>query len=312
MNPKQLLQLAAIFLSTVALPATTHAQFAGLDIFSSMTKNTNKWGADIINGVAALIQTNGQIHLIAPGTPETDNMMAWVWATNAPLASSWSVQLDMSVPFITLPSPNTAVGIGIAVLNGEDDSDVLAMNLEQVRFGGPQMQNFFSSLDVDGNGTETAAAASNSSGAVRISWDAASHLLRAWHDGDGASNGYTWTLLRTFDPTASTNWNMNLTNSCVVAVHGYTESIPVTTENNITLDNFFFQDDTRPTIQIESIHPNLVVSWPGQMIDYFLETSGSPSGGWTNSPDSGMLVNDRRQVTFSATTNRFFRLRRNG
>ena len=310
MNLSSLSRCVSILLSTFVLPSAVHAQFTGLDVFSSQTKNTNKWGADVGTGVAELVQTNHQLHLVTTSAPGSDDFKAWPWKTNVPLSQNWTVQIDVSVPFIALPAGFSAVGVGLAALNGNDDTDVLTMNLELVRSGGPQEQNFFSSLDIDGAGGEMSMPATNSFGAVQISWNVTNQLLRASYDPDGAANGYTWTLLRSFNPSATTNWNVNLGDSCMIAVHGYAESTLVDLTNNVTIDEFYLRDDSRPALRIDRATSFVKVSWPAEYRDYHLESSGTSSAGWAFTGGLFILENDRRQTSIPLNTNQFFRLKK--
>ena len=302
--------ILAVFLALApcAVPA---ASFSGLDQFGGVAKNPVRWGPDLASNVGQFVQTNDRLHFITVGTVTDDDFMAWPWQVgNAPWDRDWSVQLDVQVPFLPLAPGSTAVGVGLVVFNSANSDDTLTMHLEQVRSGGPQMRNFFSNLHLQGAGTETSVPAPFESGSVQLRWNATNQTLSASWDGTGGADGYAWTLLNSFSPALPATWSMGPTNSFIVGVVGYAEETAVSLTNQVTMDNFFLQDETRTPLRLDQSETNVVLSWPGEAVSFQLQNSLTVTGAWANVGQTASVVNERRQVILPASGNQFFRLKR--
>lgn len=284
--------------------------FGGFDEFTSSAKDTNRWGAEFAEGTGQLIQTNTRVHFVTGPAPEGDDFIAWPWQLgHGPWDRDWRVQLDVQVPYIPLAPGHTAVGVGIVVVDSGNFDNNFSMHLEQVRSNGPQMRNFFNAVEVQGDNTEFSIAAPSESGSVQIRWSATNQTLTAWWDGTGGVDGYNWTLLNTFQPGLTTNWNMGPSRSFLIAVVGYAEGTAVSLTNQVFMDNFFLEDESRMRLRIAPSGTNVAVSWPAEAISFRLQSSLNVTGVWAGVTAPTAVADGRRQVTLPATGREFFRLK---
>ena len=203
------------------------------------------------------------------------------------------------------------MGVGLVVFNSANTNDTFTMHLEQVRSGGPQMRNFFSNLHLQGNGNETSVTAPFESGSVQIRWSATNQILSASWDGTGGTDGYAWTLLSSFSPALPATWNMGPSDSFIVGLLGYMEETTVSLTNQVTMDNFYFQDETRTPLRLDLSETNLSLSWPGEAVSFQLQSSLTVTGVWANVSQTSSVVNERRQTILPASGDQFFRLKQN-
>jgi hypothetical protein len=227
--------LLVAFFAALVSPAM--AQFTGSDAFTASSKNTALWGPDIQSGSGQLTQSGGLLRLTSTGGTD-DDLMLWPWlGGQGPLDSSWSVQLDVMVPVITLGDGYRAVGMGIGVRNSEDDSQHFTVALENERSTGqPQKHQYVCAVDYDNDTTETGVTSGGTTGAVRISWNAGTQVLTAHYDADGPTNGYAWTAFASFNPLEG--WGMDVTDDLEIYVGGYSEFTAVSIAQNVRADNF--------------------------------------------------------------------------
>lgn len=224
-------------------PAPAVSGFTGRDDFSATSRTTTKWGTPVPFGPGLLTQSgDGVVRFSSSpggGVGENDDkIMVWPWIGDAPFATSWSIQADVHMPHFALSPGHSATGMGIGVCQSADTDDAFFMHLENVRSNGPQMFNFFNSVEIDDDNTEHATPATSRLGAVRVSWNATTKLLRAEYDPDGPVGGYNWQLLNSFNPVTG-GWNMAASSKFKILLSGYSEvdSVPLTA--NIYADNFY-------------------------------------------------------------------------
>lgn len=219
---------------------------SGFDLFTADAKDPVKWGEDFGEGIADLSQSgDGVLRLTANGATD-DDFRARPWIGDAPFATSWSIQTDVHVPYIPLAPGYTAVGMGLAVMNSEDDEDNFSCILENYRNNGPgQLYHFLGAADINGDGEEIFAPTSGTHAAVRISWNAATKLLSAEYDADGPVGGYQWTTFDTFNP-ATGGWGMTSGQRFKIFLVGTAELTPVTLGHNVYADNFYTFGVTQP------------------------------------------------------------------
>lgn len=237
----------------IASSSLAFGQFTGLDDFSGATKNTTKWGDPFVEGSGLLSMSgDGVVRYSSSGGPVLDRFMAWPWIVgNAPFNKNWTAQADVNVPVIPIPAGNTAIGMGIAVLNSADPEDNFTSSLENYRTANNPVQehHFFSSFDVNGDGQdEIFSPASGGSAAVRLSWDAGTQTLTASFDADGAIGGYVWTPFRSVQPALPVNWDMNGSETFQLAIFGYSEETDAVLADNLFIDNFYLMDQSNPVV----------------------------------------------------------------
>ena len=229
------------FLAGLIMWAAPAQAFVGSDDFTIGGPGSN-WDPNFTTSGAGLLQQNGDgvVRYSSSGAGDEDRV--WGWQVGlAPLATNWSMQLDVTVPnAISLGGSFRAVGIGLVVLNDADANDTMGSVMEEVSFGDPtEFHNFFSSQEINGvTQPELSASAPSDSGAVRIQWDAGSSILAAQYDADGATGGYNWTTLRSFNPTLGGTWNMGGSDSFRLALLSYSESVAVSNSDGVMADNF--------------------------------------------------------------------------
>jgi len=230
--------LSSIFVACYAmLCSPAMGQFTGTDAFTASAKNTALWGPNLQSGSGLLSQSGGVLRHTSTGGTD-DDLMLWPWLGGlGALDSSWSVQLDVMVPVITLADGYRAVGMGIGVRNSADDSQSFTVALENERSTGqPQKHQYVCAVDNIIDTTETGVTSGGTTGAVRISWNAGTQVLSAQYDADGPVNGYAWTTFASFNPLE--DWGMDVTGDLQIYVGGYSEFTAVTIAQNVRADNF--------------------------------------------------------------------------
>ena len=229
------------FLAGLMMWAAPMQAFVGSDDFAIAGPGAN-WNPSFSIAGAGLLQQNSDGVVRYSSTGSGDESRLWGWQVGlAPLATNWSMQLDVTVPnAISLGGQSRAVGIGLVVINNADANDRMGSVMEEVSFGNPtEFHDFFSFLRINGAGQpELATNAPNDSGAVLIQWDAGSSILSAQYDADGATGGYNWTTLRSFDPTLGGTWNMGGGDSFRLGLLGYSEDVGVSNSAGVKADNF--------------------------------------------------------------------------
>jgi hypothetical protein len=211
---------------------------------------------------------------------------------------------------------NSTVGIGLIVFNGLDFDESMSISLEQKNVGGSQQANFFSAFVGNGSAPTLSLGASTTVAAVRINWDATTHTLSAEYDADGATGGYSWTSLRSFDPSLSSSWSTQSNDVFRVALRGYSENIEIGLTNDVYGDNFVAGQGggaQQPSLAVSQSRGQVTISWPASAIGYSLEfkTNIAPIAIWN--PVGQTPVTSGRTLSVSVPTTetqQFFRLKK--
>jgi len=221
----------AVVVCAVSIAA---AQIDG-DDFDDGVVDTSRWGADIVDGNAALSEVNQRLELTVSAPTAKDQVVRpWAFAVG-PYDASWELRLDVYDD--TSPAENDEVSsVGIDVLSTRDtDDEFFAEIYASHLFNPPLRRGFHAELLNDG---ATVGPGSDStgigvtSGAVRIAFDAATKVLTAYYDVDPA-NGYTWVQLASYGVAGAggadgnADFGMTDANRFLVSVYAFSASMTV-------------------------------------------------------------------------------------
>ncbi len=222
----------------------THVNFSGADDFNDNSQNTLWWGPDSIqngtppnnNGEAYLTETNCRIEYTeTSGAPTGVYSATRPWIINAgSYVQGWEIRMDVhltSTTATTDPGDQAAVGMRIDAPNHCVHLRFEQINVDGVIYRGVHAYN-------DGPGAHGAHYSINSADiSLRMTFDAATKTLTCSFDGDGATDGYTWTRLHDIDMDDSpTNWGLH-EGSFLASIHGQSSGV-VIASGDITIDNF--------------------------------------------------------------------------
>lgn len=221
--------------------------------------NPSNWAASRAFGTGTLQVQNGVATYTTGSMAESFSTLTFRPAI-ASYTQNWNVQVDVHMAPADSFSPNLEwLYATLNVMRGGDVFD--ANNVDSFHIFGSSMarkprpgaaqrnffnaghkrpgQDFFESPDVPNPSTD---------GALRVSFDAATKVLTASYDANGATGGYTWTTLYSLDIDApGSTWNMNDASTFVIVLTG--DSNAVVPAGAVTLDNMVATGFFTPSAQ---------------------------------------------------------------
>ena len=237
--------LAGFALLAVLWLLPTGRALADNDDFNDNTRNTVRWGSSDIGTAGGLVEANGRLEY-RNGTLG-GLYTVWGWQTLLPFGQDWETRVNVNLPALSFGADGYA-GVGLYVLNGADPSDLVALEFEIGKDGGPVYRGFSSIINVNGvdmPGLDLFAPTVSTSATFRARWVAATARLHLEYDADGPANGEVWTVLRTFDPAAT--WGMSSGNF-QVGIGGFSENRVIASGDGVSLDDFTGTIGTPATI----------------------------------------------------------------
>ncbi len=231
---KPFLCLAVLVLSLSAAATRSAAvTLAGSDDFDDNLVDPARWGAD--SGSGTFSETNQRLEYSVSPAADALPIRPWILSP-ASYDEDWSIQLDIHIGNVSLPSDGQDLLLGFAITNGVSTA---ALNIEFENIGGTLLRGFHAVNEGVGGGPEVMLASTTTDGAGRLTFDGISKELRYWYDEDGATGGYAWTLFQTVDLDASgTDWGLSAGANLSIALFAESHGIAVASGDAFG-DNFF-------------------------------------------------------------------------
>jgi hypothetical protein len=211
------------------------AQFTGGENFNANLRNYSIWSGGLTNGVGALRQTNGHAVYSLTAQPSgvsPNELEVWYWTTLAPSTQSWSVQIETTVPLLTITN-GQQIGFGLLVFpeTGQVDYRTNYLSL-QLRVSIPSpgrhllMRTVTNTVQRD---ISLGTAMTNTT--LMVSWDATTQVLQGFYLSSGS-----WLAL---DSTPIVNpFAIGSTNKFRIGFFGQSQSLSVSESDGVFGDNF--------------------------------------------------------------------------
>jgi hypothetical protein len=211
----------------------------GSDNFDDNSRNTINWGSASY-GTGTLTEMSQQ--LIYSGGSGNE-FAGWLWSGSPTYATSWSAQVDVLVPGLTFTTPGQGISAGIYVEGGPVSPSGLfnvSLTLAPYHNGSPSYREYDSDLTTSGTSSDHVHPVTSSlSAALKIDFNATTHVISTYYDDDGATGGYAWTQMLNTDISAGgNNWGMGSGDRFTIMIIGASMNIALTTGDGLALDNF--------------------------------------------------------------------------
>ena len=235
-------------LAIVLAPVLAFA--AGSDDFNDNSKDTSKWGNDVLTGGFGVLTEQNQRLEFTVSNPLTDGDTLRPWILERfPVDADWTVQVDVhnsTGPF-GFGSVNSA---GFTVFHPTQNTSELFLEFYAVSGGigsFVELTKNDSTVDIQDSNTGN----SSLTGAVRMEYSGATMVASCFYDID-VSDGYQWTPFANYGlggsggTTANTDWNLKSGQQFSVWVYGFAEFMTVSS-GQLYLDNFVETGGAPPT-----------------------------------------------------------------
>jgi len=304
------LQHAICAVSVVAtiLSNECRADLNGSDDFNDNSKDTNRWGADVVvSGAGVFTETNQRLEYTTSGTPTSSDIITRPWVLNSgSYTQNWEVQIDGSVASLAFTNVDQQVFVGLAALAGSVNNRLL---VEFGQGGTREFRAFYATNGVRLPNVDAPTA--TTSAAVRLAFDASSKVLSCYYDENGADCGYSWTLLRAEE--VGTGWGLSNASTISIAVIGDSSLTTLASSNNVFADNFRASSVNTPRLGIRLGSGNVVISWQTNAPVVHLESASSltPPICWQIVTNLPAVANTNFNVTnITLSGSKFYRLGR--
>ncbi|MBI5770408.1 MAG: immunoglobulin domain-containing protein [Verrucomicrobia bacterium] len=256
--------------------------FGGSDDFAATTAN---WSVPVVfSGNGRLPLANNRLeYTVAAGTANDGALREWT-ANVGSYTRDWSVQVDVHLASLTLPSGQFA-NLNLMVLRADDalkpfnQMNWMGVAIDRYGNGGATVHNFEGSQFGNGNrspATGVIEVLNNSTDAtLRISFNATTKELTSWYDADGATNGFTWTQLQSINIGSGTyTWGMTDSGTFAVVLAGGSGGVALTS-GQAWFDNFLASEATgaAPVITTQPAAQTVVI---GGTATFNVVATGTP------------------------------------
>jgi hypothetical protein len=231
-----------MWLLTVSLLLPLRVFAAGDDNFNDNSKDTSKWGNDVVTGGFGILTEQNQRLEFTVNNPLTDGDTLRPWILERfPVDADWTIQLDTVNS--TVPSVFGQVNSGGFTLFHPSNADSeIYLELYAVPFGKGMVADIsndgleVNNTDINVGGNEAVMAA------VRMEYQSALKVVTCSYD-TNIVDGYQWEFLASYGldgaggSTANTSWGLSSNQQFSVWVYGFAESMTVSS-GQLYLDNF--------------------------------------------------------------------------
>lgn len=203
------------------------------------------------------------------------------WVANAGSYSrDWAVQVDGAVMdsiFTTLPGQEVDFGwvtLWLVVHDSANSCQYLKVWLDNFRYpGGPAPSDKYLALYTDNGPPRARVALSTVAATVRIRWSAPAARFTIEYDLNGATGGWLWTTLATFDVGSGfADWSMDPQRSLVVSLQADTQGLDALPPGRAWFDNFVAASAPAITTQ-----PQPVLVEEGGTANFSVEIEADPT-----------------------------------
>ena len=182
-------------------------------------------------------------------SPSADDIAMREWTSNVgSYTNNWAVQVDVHLVTQILSNDQYA-NLNLIVVNAADavnplgQTDHISVAIDRYDNGSTTVHNFegnvvgyYAGMAHDTGTMEVAN--SSTDAALRISFDSATKELSSWYDADGATGGYSWTLLQKVNiGTGVYDWNMPNSGAFAVLLSGGSGGVTLSS-GEAYFDNF--------------------------------------------------------------------------
>ncbi len=220
---KPILCLAVLVLSLSAAATRSGAvTLAGSDDFDDNLVDPALWGADLGSGTFSEI--NQRLEYTVSPAADALPIRPWILSP-ASYDEDWSIQLDIHIGNVLLPSDGQDLLLGIAITNGPSTA---ALNIEFENIAGTLLRGFHAVNEGLGGGPEVMVASTTTDGAGQLTFNGVTKELRYWYDDDGSTGGYAWTLFQTVDlDSPGTDWGLSTGANLSIVIFAESHGIAV-------------------------------------------------------------------------------------
>jgi hypothetical protein len=248
---------------------TLSSHFDGIDDFNDNSKDTNRWGIDVVSaGAGVLTETRERLEYSSSLSDSSSCLRPW--AVTASVTESWAVRAELHVPPAPLTNDGQAVFMGLGVKPmGSSSSNRLGIYLGTGVYHG-RLARFWGVIlhEASGQSVMTNVVTTSQSGYVRLRWEATTTTLSADYDSDGSLSDHTWANLLSIN--LPSYWNLAEVGSFGIGIFGQSENTTVGSTNDLYADNMMAS--TGPFLSLRRTETNaFVVSWPKEADCWMLE-----------------------------------------
>lgn len=213
------------------------------DNFNDNSKDSSKWGDDIVTGNGALNETNQRLQYTSASLgPDNNSERPWK-LTRLPYNADWEIQFDTyngTHPIID----GQVNSMGVTILSPLSGGDYFYHELYRVSQGGSPATGVNSDLVTDDAsvGGEDSGDLSVSRVTLLLRWDSKNKVVECLYDKDPA-DGFQWVSLASMGlagaggTSGNTDWGMAAKDQFFVSVYGYSSAMKVKA-GEMYLDNF--------------------------------------------------------------------------
>lgn len=245
---RSLVILTAFLLALTSV--TSMAQIAGSDNFNDNSKDTSKWGTDVVSGGASLVEANARLEyrVASPDTLDGFDEASRPWILNtARNSDAFDVVLDVFNNVNPTLANNASIGLTVRSRQNAEDSIYLELYRSGPNGDGKGFLAALSSAAAGGEVqpyTTPTSHAAVTTASVRLSYNPSTQIFTAYYDTTGSGDGYQWTAYGSFGVGASgggslrnSPWQLNLNQGFSVRVSGFSEGL-VVSSGAVYADNF--------------------------------------------------------------------------
>ncbi|MBE2285889.1 MAG: IPT/TIG domain-containing protein [Prosthecobacter sp.] len=245
-------------LTSLALALPVQAQLSGSDTFSDNSKDTTKWGGDVVSGGASLMEVNSRLEyrVTTPDGDFDEALRPWV-LNSARNSDAFDVIVDVFNNVSPTGSNNASIGLVVTSL--ENDEDSIFMELFR---GGPNSdgKGFLAALSSAAAGGEVlpytmpTSHAAVTTASVRLNYNPSTLIFTAYYDATGSADGFQWVAYGTFGVGISgggtirnSPWQLTQNLGFKVSVSAFSEGL-VVASGTVHADNFSINPPTVASI----------------------------------------------------------------
>jgi hypothetical protein len=213
MTSKTLLKLHLLSAALILLTAPLQAQLSGSDDFNDNSKDTAKWGADVVSGGVSWVEANGRLEYLVNTThPQDDVQRPWL-LNSARNADSFDVILDVFNNVSPTGENSASIGLTVTSLENADDNLYIELCrtgplgdgkgfLGALRTTALNVEGDHEVLDGSGNYTSPTAHPAVTTGSVRLNYNPSTKVFTAYYDTTGSADGFQWQVYGSFGVSA--------------------------------------------------------------------------------------------------------------
>lgn len=266
-------------ISSLLFAGIAQGAINGSDDFNDDVKDLAKWGSAIDVGGSALTETAQRLEYTSGSTSAVQSSYL-PWALNrATYDTNWEITLDVTNG-ATPSATNAFTNIGLEIFPPDTRSRSLYTEIVSYNNSGSNVQRAFDAELLDGSNSlgYRSEPLSGPSGALRITFDAATKVLTFYRDSNGSADGYQWVKHSSYGvggaggETGRGSWGMSGSDQFQVNIYGRSQNM-IVTGGTMYADNFSAFSGTSTTVTSAVVQQDNTVRLTGSVYPNGLETS---------------------------------------